>query len=78
MIRKKPKNTVKICGETKNFVERMKENRKLVIKMPVEVNNQKNSPGKSIFPKAIRHSDTTSPDELRILKICKSNSQNIP
>ena len=22
-------NTVKICGETKNFVERMKENRKL-------------------------------------------------
>ena len=35
---KKLKNMVKICGETKNFIKRMMENRKLAIIMPVEVN----------------------------------------
>ena len=34
----KAQKIVKICGETKNFIKRMMENRKLAIIMPVEVN----------------------------------------
>ena len=73
MIRKKLKNMVNIRGETKNFVKRMKENRKRWIIMPVEVHKGINS-----LPKEIQHSDTTSPDERKyqIGIYVKNNAQS--